>query len=636
MRLLRAVACLPGREARAGKSLPLHMLEVTSVEYRYGRENLDTPPAVTEITLAIAPGQIVGLLGQNGSGKSTLAKLLTGVLTPQSGTVIVDGIDTRDRVHRWEARRLVGLVFQNPDDQLITNTLIDDVAFGPENLGLPRSEIQRRVDDAIKLMELTPYLMTPLNELSVGQRQRVAIAGVLAMEPRYIVLDEPSTMLPPNLAEQLIATVTQLARERGIGAIYITHRMEEAVSFDHVLVMRQGRIALEGTPRKVFGAVERLRALGLEAPPVTLLSRRLRARGYDIQPDSILAEELVTQLRPYAPEKETWGNVMREAPGSDGATADSAGTGAPPASQPGATQPPVLETRKLSFTHLRGTPFAQQTLNELDSRIPRGAFVAFVGPTRSGKSTLLDCLNAIIKPGRGMVFYNGADTGEPGFDIEKLRLAVGVVYQSPDSQILEDIVGKDIAFGLIRRKTPLAESRRIVRECLEAVGLPYEEFRNRYTYALSGGEKRRVAIAGALAMNPETLALDEPTAGLDPQGRAEFIALIRALRRERALTVVYMTSSLDDVADMADYIYVLDAGKVTFEGTTREVMRQLPALERLGIGLSGVSRLALELATVVPDLDTSCLDLDALEADLLTRLLPAPRVSSASGEEAAL
>ena len=417
---------------------------------------------------------------------------------------------------------------------------------------------------------------------------------------------------------------------RALAAIYITHRMDEVVSFDHVVVMSQGSVALEGPPRAVFGEVERLRELSLDAPPTTLLARRLKARGFNVQPDTIIAEDLATQLRTYTPGEGAVSGDARD-------TLDAAGgaDGDRVAENPKTAQAPVLETRKLSFTHLRGTPFAQQALNGLDSQIPRGSFVAFVGPTRSGKSTLLDCLNAIIKPGKGMVFYNGADAAEPGFDLEKLRLAVGVVYQSPDSQILEDIVGKDVAFGLIRRKTPLAESRRIVQESLEAVGLPYEEFRNRYTYALSGGEKRRVAIAGALAMNPETLALDEPTAGLDPQGRAEFIALIRTLRRQRELTVVYMTSSLDDVADMADYIYVLDAGCVAFEGTPREVMRQLPALERLGVGLSSVSRLALALSSVVPNLDTTCLGLDALEAELLVRLLPAPSVAQAPRGEVA-
>jgi energy-coupling factor transporter ATPase len=613
------------------------MLEVTGAQYRYGRESLDTPPAVAGVTLSITPGQLVGLLGQNGSGKSTLAKMLAGVFTPQAGEIMVDGIDTRDQGRRWEARRLVGLVFQNPDDQLIANTLIDDVAFGPENLGLPRDEIQRRVDSAIELMGLKPFLTTPLNELSVGQRQRVAIAGVLAMEPRYIVLDEPSTMLPPSVTDQLLATVTQLARTHGIGVIYITHRMEEVVSFDHVAVMHRGVIALEGAPRSVFGAVERLHELGLDAPSVTLLARRLRAHGYDVQADSIRAEEIATQLRVYTNmvDDEPAGRAKRETSISGGSSMEPPGLGKTSKEQTKTASPPLLETRNLSFTRLRGTPFAQQVLNGLDSQIQPGAFVAFVGPTRSGKSTLLDCLNAIIKPGKGMVFYNGADMGEPGFDLEKLRRAVGVVYQSPDSQILEDIVGKDVAFGLIRRKIPLAESRRIVQESLEAVGLPYEEFRNRYTYALSGGEKRRVAIAGALAMYPETLALDEPTAGLDPQGRSDFIALIQRLRREQALTVVYMTSSLDDVVSVADYIYVLDAGAVAFHGTPREILRQLPELDRLGVGLSSVSRLALVLSKIVPDMDTACLDLDELEGALLTQLQPSSSVTQAPRQETA-
>lgn len=611
--------------ATRGKASLLHMLEVTNVHYSYGRESHGALEAVAGVTLSIAPGQIVGLLGQNGSGKSTLAKLLAGVLSPASGSIVVDGLDAGAAAQRWEVRRLIGLVFQNPDDQLITNTLIDDIAFGPENLGLPRPEIQRRVESAIATLELQDYIDTPLNELSVGQRQRVAIAGVLAMEPRYIVLDEPSTMLPPHIAQQLITTVTRLARDKGIGAIYITHHMDEVVSFDHVIVMNRGVMALEGAPRAVFGAVERLRALGLDAPPVTHIARRLRAHGYAVQPDTIDAEDLVAQLRPY----------VSGAP-VNGADSDAATARAERDAQSDLNaREASLETRGLTYTHMRGTPFAQQALNGLTSRIPRGAFVAFVGPTRSGKSTLLDSLNAIIKPGKAMVYYEGEDTAAPNFDLEKLRRAVGVVYQSPDTQILEDIVGKDVAFGLVRRKTPLTESRRIVQESLDAVGLPYEDFRNRYTYALSGGEKRRVAIAGALAMSPDTLALDEPTAGLDPQGKAEFIDLIRALRRERGLTVVYMTASLDDVVDMADYVYVLDSGSVVLEGRPRETLRHLAELEHIGVGLPGVSLLALALSSAISGFDTACLDLDELEARLLPRLLPARSAAQATSEEAA-
>jgi energy-coupling factor transport system ATP-binding protein len=602
------------------------MLEIRDVQYRYGRESLDAPAAVAGVSLSIAPGTLVGLLGQNGSGKSSLAKLLAGVLIPQSGAIIVDGIDTRDPKRRWEARRLVGLVFQHPDDQLITNTLVDDVAFGPENLGLPREEIRRRVDSAIATLALEPYVNTPLHELSLGLRQRAAIAGVLAMQPRFIVLDEPSAMLPPQVAHQLIATVTQLARARGIGVIYITHHMDEVTTFDRVVVLAHGEVALDGPPRAVFSDVSRLRSLGLDAPDATLLAQRLRARGYDVRADTLLDDELASQLQP----------LLGVAPKPTATDSPTSGSDSSEIAQDQlVTLPePLLETRRLSFTYMRDTPFAQQALDELDSRIEEGRFVAFVGPTRSGKSTLLDCLNAIVKPGKGMVYYRGADTAGPGFDLEALRLAVGVVYQSPDSQLLEDIVGKDVAFGLIRRKTPRAESRRIVQECLEAVGLAYEDFRNRYTYALSGGEKRRVAIAGALAMRPTILALDEPVAGLDPQGRAEFIELIKRLRDELGLTVAYMSASLEDVAEMADQIYILDAGRVAFSGAPEVALRRLPELERLGVGLSGVSRLALALAAVIPALDTACLTLDALESEVCAHLTALAASSSPRQEMA--
>ena len=608
------------------------MIEVADVRYTYGHESPDTPPAVAGVTVSFAPGKVVGLLGQNGSGKSTLARLLAGVLVPQAGDIRVESVSVHDRVRRWEARRMVGLVFQNPDDQLIANTLVDEIAFGPENLGLSPDIIRVNVDEAIALMGLTPFLTTPLNELSLGQRQRVAIAGVLAMNPRYIILDEPSSMLPSSLVAQLLATIKRLTRERNIGAIWITHHMDEVVEFDRVVVMSHGQVALDGPPHAVLTEIERLRALKLDAPPSVLMSERLRARGYAIRPDSITADELCDQVRDLI-------QVDSAAP-----RAEVTPPGQPetqPAFQLGASNTPLLEARNLSFTYLRGTPFAQQALYGVNCRIPSGGLVAFVGATRAGKSTLLDCCNAILKPGKGMLFFKGADVGASGFNVEALRRAVGVVYQSPESQILEDVVGKDVAFSLIRRKTPPAESRRIVQESLEAVGLPYEDFRNRYTYALSGGEKRRVAIAGTLAAGPEALVMDEPMAGLDPQGRAEFLELVRTLRARRSMTLIYLSSSLDDVTNMADYVYALDAGSVVVEGPPASIMRQLPDLERRGIGLSSVSRLALALAKVAPGLDTAAANLDALEAALTSCLLPAaltaqrPNTAGAPGEEAA-
>lgn len=599
------------------------MLEVTDVTFSYAGQASQEPAALAGVSLAVAPGQMVALLGHNGSGKSTLARLMAGVLKPQNGAVTVDGFSTQGARDIWEVRRRVGLVFQHPDDQLVTNTVLDDIAFGPENLGLPVAEIETRIGEVVALLGLEPYIALPISELSIGQKQRVAIAGVLAMRPRYLVLDEPTSMLPSQLAAQLLVTIERLAREQQIGVIYITHTMEEVTGFDRIVVVDHGQIALDGAPRAVFGAPDRMRALGLDVPLTTDLAQRLARRGLPISPETLTEGDLVAALRGAAL---AGGHI----PAADDATSTELPSATPPPSA--ADVRPILATNDLRYTHLRGTPFAQVGLAGLTLAVPAGAFVAVVGPTRSGKSTLVDCLNGIIRPGRGMVAFEGADIAAPGFDVDALREAVGVVYQSPESQILKDVVGKDIAFGPQRKRLPLATSRRIVQESLEAVGLPYEDFRSRYTYALSGGQQRRVAIAGVLAMQPQVLVLDEPTAGLDPQGRREFLALVRRLHAERGLTVIYLTASLEDVLDLATTIFVLDAGRLAFSGPPRAILQRLPELDALQVGLSAGARLSLALRQLYPDFATDRVGGDELEAEVLRHLRTATIAASESDQ----
>src|SRR2546421_1566999 len=233
----------------------------------------------------------------------------------------------------------------------------------------------------------------------------------------------------------------------------------------------------------------------------------------------------------------------------------------------------LFELRDVYHTYLRGTPFAVEALRRLSLSIPDNLTVALVGPTKSGKSTVVDLLAGLIKPAAGTFFFEGEDVSAPSFDIERIRSVVGVVFQSPDAQIFEDTVGKDVSFGPRRKKVPLAESRRLVQESFEAVGLPYEDFRSRYTYALSGGQKRRVAIAGVLALRPKVIIFDEPAAGLDPRGRRELLELIVRLRQQQALTIIYISSGLEDVIGLADTIYILDQGRTVFSGTPGEILR---------------------------------------------------------------
>jgi energy-coupling factor transporter ATPase len=267
------------------------MLEVRNVTFTYSTQE-GVPPALRDVSLRIEAGDTVAIIGHNGSGKSTLAKILAAILRPSSGVVLVDGLDTAaDGEDRWTIRQRVGIVFQNPDDQLVANTVIDDIAFGPENLVLPGFEIEERVQEAMALLELEPYAEMPISDISVGQKQRVAIAGVLAMRPRYLLLDEPTTMISGQIARNLLETEQRLAREQGIAVVHITHFMHEAVNFKRVIVMHEGHMLMDGTPEEVFARADELHAVGLDVPMVTQLGRRLRARGWTNLPEVVLSVE---------------------------------------------------------------------------------------------------------------------------------------------------------------------------------------------------------------------------------------------------------------------------------------------------------------------------------------------------------
>ena len=251
---------------------------------------------LTDINLSIEKGTFVAVLGHNGSGKSTLAKHFNGILLPTSGKVLVDGIDTTDESRIYDIRQTVGMVFQNPDNQIIANVVEEDVGFGPENIGVPTDEIWQRVDYALRAVGMTKYRTHSPNKLSGGQKQRVAIAGVVAMEPKCIVFDEPTAMLDPNGRKEVIATAHELNKKKGVTIILITHYMEEVVGADHVYVMEKGKVVMDGTPREIFSRVDELKEHRLDVPQVTLVADELKKAGLDI-PDGILTrEELVNAL----------------------------------------------------------------------------------------------------------------------------------------------------------------------------------------------------------------------------------------------------------------------------------------------------------------------------------------------------
>lgn len=269
------------------------IIEFDNVTFKYDEENSAAKEVIRNITLSIEKGSFVAVLGHNGSGKSTLAKLTNAILVPNEGKVLVDGIDTADEDRRNDVRRTVGMVFQNPDNQIVATIVEDDVAFGPENLGVDPDEIRRRVDDSLKAVGMYDYRFHEPHKLSGGQKQRVAIAGVIAMQTDCIVLDEPTAMLDPRGRKEVMDTVKRLNRDMGITVLFITHYMDEAVQADRVIVIDEGKIRFDGTPRTVFGHIDEIKKIGLDVPQATELSYLLKKDGINLG-DVLTADEFVS------------------------------------------------------------------------------------------------------------------------------------------------------------------------------------------------------------------------------------------------------------------------------------------------------------------------------------------------------
>ena len=266
---------------------------VDKVSYTYDEAN---EPAVSGVSLQVKPGEFLAVLGHNGSGKSTLAKLINALYLPTEGRIVVCGMDTQDEAHLWDIRQNAGMIFQNPDNQLVATVVEEDVAFGLENMGVPHDEMVTRIQQALKTVRMTEYASSSPHMLSGGQKQRIAIAGVLAMEPSCIIADESTAMLDPSGRREVLDTIRELNREKGITVIWITHYMEEAALADRVIVISDGSIRLSGTPREVFREVDTLRALHLDAPPMSILAHTLRAQGMPISEGLLTTEEMTEEV----------------------------------------------------------------------------------------------------------------------------------------------------------------------------------------------------------------------------------------------------------------------------------------------------------------------------------------------------
>lgn len=527
--------------------------------------------AIDEVNLDIKPGQFIAILGHNGSGKSTLAKHMNAILVPSGGTMWVDGRDTKEEDNLWDVRQTAGMVFQNPDNQIIGTVVEEDVGFGPENLGVPTEEIWKRVEESLSAVGMIEYRHHSPNKLSGGQKQRVAIAGVVAMRPKCIVLDEPTAMLDPNGRKEVLRTIEELRKREHVTVILITHYMEEVIGADRVIVMDKGHVVMDGTTKEIFSQVELLKKYRLDVPQVTLLAHELKQKGYDI-PDGILTtEELADALSGCMKLNKTVSCAQKKQEKVNDEASEV-----------------ILKLENVNYVYSQGTAYEKHALKDINLELCEGQFVGVIGHTGSGKSTLIQHFNGLIKATSGVLLYKGENIYEEKYNLRQLRNNVGLVFQYPEHQLFEIDVLTDVCFGPKNQGLSEEECKQRALEALKLVGLP-EKYYASSPFELSGGQKRRVAIAGVLAMRPRVLVLDEPTAGLDPKGRDEILEQIAFLQKEKNLTVVLVSHSMEDIAKYVDRIIVMNKGNKMLDGIPREVFAHYKELEKVGLAAPQVT-----------------------------------------------
>ena len=584
------------------------MIECRGVSFSYD----GAVSALDGVDLNIEDGEFFCILGGNGSGKSTFAKHLNALLQPDAGTVRINGMDASDPELVYDIRSTAGMVFQNPDDQLVATLVEDDVAFGPENLGVPSAQIAQRVREALKGVGLVGFERHETHALSGGQKQRVALAGVLAMEPRVLILDEASSMLDPRGRKGLMKACHAL-HDRGMTIVMITHFMEEAAEADRVAVFRAGRVAMLGTPEEILTRSDELAQFNLDMPASCCLGTALRAKGVPVCAQVREADMVAEIAQAYAERNVAVATGRPSA--SEARVLDNASVAADEAN----VSEVVIEISHLSYSyslsarerrrwHKRSAaadmsskqalwgndPNSPWALRDVSLTVRRGEFLGLAGHTGSGKSTLVQHLNGLIRPQEGFVRALGLDLSNKK-DAAAVKAKVGVVFQYPERQLFAETVAQDVAFGPHNLGLPQDEVDRRVASSLARVGLDLATIGDKSPFELSGGQQRRVAFAGVLAMDPEVLVLDEPMAGLDPAARRDFLELIDRLHRD-GLTVAMVSHSMDDLANCCDRIVVMNEGAVFAEGTPAQVFAHADELKSIGLGVPAAQRMALALA----------------------------------------
>lgn len=551
------------------------LIEVKNLIFEYFRKDQEgnvesIVEALSNINLQVKAGDFVSIVGANGSGKSTLAKNLNALLLPTDGTVMIDGKDTAQPEARLQIRQTAGMVFQNPDNQIVGTTVETDTAFGPENLGVQSEEIEKRVSEVLALVGLSDYRSHMTSGLSGGQKQKAAIAGVLAMQPKCMILDEATAMLDPASRDKIMQIVHMLNRQQNMTIIHVTHFMEEIMASDYVYAMSEGQIIFEGTPEQIFARPDVLASCRLEMPLMSRMQSYFNVvsskNAHNRMKRSLSEEERITETVKAIAEK---GGSLKKVNILEKKYARNLEH--------------ALIFHEVSYQYDKNPASSvRDAVKDISFTIQPGEFVGIAGHTGSGKSTLLQLMNGLLKPVRGEIYFNGQDIWDSTYPIHQLRQHVGLVFQYPEHQLFEETVYKDVVFGPYHMKLSKVEAEKRAYQAIKDMGLS-ESCYDLSPLALSGGQKRRVAIAGVLAMQPEFLVLDEPTAGLDPAGRSELMRYISGLRSERDIAIIMVSHSMEELAEYTDRLIVMKQGSMLKDDSTRACFMQKDLLAEAGL-----------------------------------------------------